>query len=87
MRDDEPNKLYSELSPQQPSAPNIYGTIGTAPTQTNTAPTLPTAKEVSKRIANEPQLGQNFRLQKINEIKLYLESERDSRRVIARKYK
>ena len=80
MRDDE-SKLYPELPAQQPSAPsNIYGTIE-----------LPSAKELSKvssQASAAPQpverTAQTFRLQKINEIKSFLEFERDSRRQVAK---
>ena len=96
MRDADTVKIYPDLPTQEPSAPNIYAAIpalASSLTGGSSVPPLPTAKELSKSIRDatgrvgEPQVGHNFRLQKINEIKLYLEAERDSRRIVAKKYK
>ena len=72
-------KIFSELPPQQRSAPNVYGTIGVA------VPPVPSTMEVKSKTMHDA--AQNFTLQKINESKLFLESERDSRRIVAKKYK
>ena len=84
-------KLYPDLKvnpelPKQPSAPNEYVDIdqNNARTYQNTADQGTIAK--GSGLASAAGLGRNFRLQKINEIQAFLESERDKRRALSKKY-
>ena len=81
MPDEKQTNLYPNLEPLQPSAPLTSSFASAAPLTSFVEPRL-----TNSYINIDETKAQSFRLHKINEIQKLLESERDRRESLAKKY-